>query len=321
MTADHPRSRGGNSGSPAGRPSLTGSSPLARGKHPGAPGGHAGPGIIPARAGETSTRRVWMGSPRDHPRSRGGNRRTRPDSSRQVGSSPLARGKRPRPRGRPWRSWIIPACAGETRRLTVVARASGDHPRLRGGNGRPEVGGAVALRIIPACAGETGPRTDHGAGAWDHPRLRGGNTALSHSPWKTSGSSPLARGKRHQHDGSAGLIRIIPACAGETKIPGHGTVGFEDHPRLRGGNCVEFCATTWTGGSSPLARGKRGGSLSWREPAGIIPACAGETLLGVKIKDAQADHPRLRGGNPEDASRDGAVFGSSPLARGKPAAT
>ena len=68
---DHPRSRGVYDGSPAVERFQSGSSPLARGLHADGTGGPGGRGIIPARAGFTSTSTPVSHAPTDHPRSRG----------------------------------------------------------------------------------------------------------------------------------------------------------------------------------------------------------------------------------------------------------
>ena len=69
-------------------------------------------------------------------------------------------------------------------------------------------------------------------------------------------------------------------------------------------------------GSSPHARGalrrQRGGVLR----DGIIPACAGSTRGPVRGRDAEGDHPRMRGEHGDGGVVDDAVEGSSPHARG-----
>ena len=235
--ADHPRLRGGNSSHWRTRHPSAGSSPLARGKHPAHPGRRPRPGIIPACAGET----VAVGCPvnphGDHPRLRGGNITTAVQAIGAIGSSPLARGKRPHRGPTAPLSRIIPACAGETGGGQVAGNWPRDHPRLRGGNriitaARYSNSGSSPLargkrtadargrdpqRIIPACAGET-PRgqglVGHGR---DHPRLRGGNPRRSCMSGSVRGSSPLARGKLTERLALAPDLGIIPACAGETR--------------------------------------------------------------------------------------------------------
>ena len=91
-----------------------GSSPLARGLPPHTVEGGVVDGIIPARAGFTSTPTTTWPRSWDHPRSRGVYARWMGYDTERLGSSPLARGLRPRVgRGRMGRR-IIPARAGFT---------------------------------------------------------------------------------------------------------------------------------------------------------------------------------------------------------------
>ena len=94
---------------------------------------------------------------------------------------------------------------------------------------------------------------------------------------KAAGSSPLTRGKLLVGglvDAGAGLI---PAHAGKT-LSVMSVMGVcPAHPRSRGENTANPCATHLSTGSSPLTRGKH---TLWLGPAGtdrLIPAHAGKT--------------------------------------------
>ena len=91
-STDHPRSRGVYKDRTGRERREFGSSPLARGLH----GSHGSPpgllGIIPARAGFTTTCRCRSGPHGDHPRSRGVYRPVGVIGLALSGSSPLARG-------------------------------------------------------------------------------------------------------------------------------------------------------------------------------------------------------------------------------------
>ena len=188
---------------------------------------------------------------------RGGNDIPTMTAGLQAGSSPLARGKRQVADRIVGVLGIIPACAGETRRVNVPAQVNKDHPRLRGGNVGTKRGFHVPERIIPACAGETIHRRARMLTGRDHPRLRGGNSLSSARPVDTGGSSPLARGKLGAFTEAALDAGIIPACAGETG--------------------QALAKATRDGGSSPLARGKPYRRPGLARACRIIPACAGET--------------------------------------------
>ena len=131
---------------------------------------------------------------------------------------------------------IIPAHAGQTRRLRHPRAPMTDHPRACGANPRytsspprtdgssPRMRGKPAdkpptvgqQRIIPAHAGQTCPRVRLRESASDHPRACGANR---HSMiWRTlcGGSSPRMRGKLLFYPLFCGIVRIIPAHAGQT---------------------------------------------------------------------------------------------------------
>ena len=90
----HPRSRGENVVDRKPQMSMTGSSPLTRGKLHAVGGELSRDGLIPAHAGKTARQGRASRSPRAHPRSRGENLATTDLTELQMGSSPLTRGKR-----------------------------------------------------------------------------------------------------------------------------------------------------------------------------------------------------------------------------------
>ena len=111
---DHPRSRGVYQLGRLGLGCALGSSPLARGlqdTHHDPAGRHR---IIPARAGFTSRVRLSPRQTTDHPRSRGVYPFVLAAGVSDQGSSPLARGLRPRARLGGRGPGIIPARAGFT---------------------------------------------------------------------------------------------------------------------------------------------------------------------------------------------------------------
>ena len=170
-----------------------------------------------------------------HPRMRGEHGRSTA-SSHDRGSSPHARGTRcgrvhvrddgssPHARGTPRSSRraasqvrFIPACAGNTSRLSTDA----------------------SPRFIPACAGNTTsivrrmrPRpgsSPHARGTPRptrrrrrarpvHPRMRGEHATSALLRRRRFGSSPHARGTRPRARRVEPVLRFIPACAGNTAI-------------------------------------------------------------------------------------------------------
>ena len=132
VSRDHPRSRGVYHPSAGRRVPPGGSSPLARGLPIPPCASDDGDGIIPARAGFTSTVDGVDLRARDHPRSRGVYMGELKEKYLPNGSSPLARGllrSRTRPGSAPR---IIPARAGFTRASRFIRHSQSDHPRSRG---------------------------------------------------------------------------------------------------------------------------------------------------------------------------------------------
>ena len=129
---DHPRSRGVYVGARDESPECGGSSPLARGLLVLNLPGVRKLGIIPARAGFTHRFSRSCTSSPDHPRSRGVYAQSICAPATMTGSSPLARGLRPRPTRPHSGRGIIPARAGFTTRPAGSRTGGGDHPRSRG---------------------------------------------------------------------------------------------------------------------------------------------------------------------------------------------
>ena len=213
-----------------------GSSPLARGLPRQRLPPHSHRGIIPARAGFTSRCRPTTVSATDHPRSRGVYDGPRLPDDGPRGSSPLARGLHVVLIRGPQTARIIPARAGFTAAHCVCAVRARDHPRSRGVYGRPgrrarRVRGSSPLargllravrvlpepkRIIPARAGFTVERRGQHLHQRDHPRSRGVYFTSEILFQEITGSSPLARGLRHERHRLPRGHGIIPARAGFT---------------------------------------------------------------------------------------------------------
>ena len=129
-----PRSRGENSCFGDFGCGTAGSSPLTRGKPCGEGASCFPEGLIPAHAGKTD---AWVGEFfewRAHPRSRGENPTAYRGNAANAGSSPLTRGKPPRPRRGHRRRGLIPAHAGKTVLAIQLRICAWAHPRSRGEN-------------------------------------------------------------------------------------------------------------------------------------------------------------------------------------------
>ena len=133
-----------------------------------------------------------------------------------------------------------------------------------------------------------------------------------------SGSSPLARGLRFDHEGKPCAVRIIPARAGFTGVSRVIAWRTPDHPRSRGVYVKGLTDQMSAEGSSPLARGLPRKENIMRCCARIIPARAGFTSTTRRPSSRGSDHPRSRGVYPDRRFVGRVGEGSSPLARGLP---
>ena len=234
-----------------------GSSPLARGLRALPLGGHAGPRIIPARAGFTRWHIIVGEHHRDHPRSRGVYDTMMTILSDALGSSPLARGLPPaEPHSHHVRR-IIPARAGFTWGPARRRAAHRDHPRSRGVYASMASSTPAPLGSSPLARGLPRSSPSPISPSGDHPRSRGVYDYTGRREEILIGSSPLARG-----------LRVFPT---------HPCTDRRDHPRSRG--VYHFLPVLSVGGSgsSPLARGLHAAHTRCVKTYGIIPARAGFT--------------------------------------------
>ena len=109
------------------------------------------------------------------------------------------------------------------------------------------------------------------------------------------GSSPLSRGIPVGFGVGGGVVRIIPALAGNTRAVRGGRAASWDHPRSRGEYPLRGTPRLNVRGSSPLSRGILPGMEHLRRRAGIIPALAGNTTVPPPERFTWTDHPRSRG--------------------------
>ena len=150
---------------------------------------------------------------------------------------------------------------------------SGSSPRARGA--RDGVSSGFARNgPIPARAGSTCNPSRQRVGRRAHPRMRREHVLSRSSCQWMKGSSPHARGTLVV--GSV-LVRkrgLIPACAGNTLC-----VRVGAHPRMRGEHMLGLSDDPAIRGSSPHARGTQIIAAFNRGKIGLIPACAGNTVI------------------------------------------
>ena len=131
-----------------------------------------------------------------------------------------------------------------------------------------------------------------------------------------SGSSPRVRGTAAPSRPYGGVLRFIPACAGNSRLQRAQATTGSVHPRVCGEQSLLVTFIPQTGGSSPRVRGTVEFSESVWSGARFIPACAGNSLEAAAIVDARAVHPRVCGEQPYFCTAFQCVVGSSPRVRG-----
>jgi len=159
-------------------------------------------------------------------------------SATEYGSSPRVRGTQPCRRRHLGARRIIPACAGNSSGRSSGPECRSDHPRVCGelatasifmscwrgssprvrGTHHHGVGRRRASRIIPACAGNSGSARTKTSTPSDHPRVCGELTMPGLRSSGASGSSPRVRGTHGKRPACQAAGRIIPACAGNSKV-------------------------------------------------------------------------------------------------------
>ena len=329
----------------AGKTAGAASPPTCTRAHPRACGENAGgcsplpmpARLIPARAGKTWTSSVPGRSETAHPRACGENGAGADPDGVLDGSSPRVRGKLPRRRGAAAPHRLIPARAGKTSALTLVASLTRAHPRACGENiacpfwvvlsegSSPRVRGKLRWRfllvgfpgLIPARAGKTQrhrPPPGHGRA---HPRACGENGLAVGGSSGASGSSPRVRGKRLMVKSSVADSGLIPARAGKTRPPHQARRRQRAHPRACGENHEHARMNPFARGSSPRVRGKRVSGWWRRGVSGLIPARAGKTPSAPRKGRQSPAHPRACGENVELDCLALPGAGSSPRVRGK----
>ena len=234
--------------------SLMGSSPLARGTQTLEARWRDPAGLIPARAGNTPRTSVEIWGVWAHPRSRGEHFHAALCGQPEVGSSPLARGTQTRLSDTPKCLGLIPARAGNTRKILPPWPQTWAHPRSRGEHterqtpmdseqgSSPLARGTLVLimlllmvfGLIPARAGNTPRLRCVIRFSRAHPRSRGEHWFTVSSLTCYLGSSPLARGTLSRHRAQLLKLGLIPARAGNTRHRDHSTPCPRAHPRSRG---------------------------------------------------------------------------------------
>ena len=239
--------------------------------------------------------------------------------------------------GEPYSKWrIIPAYAGNTSTAGLCRCSARDHPRVCGEHPTrteptstswgssprmrgtlPVVGSPVSESgIIPAYAGNTQVAHVKSLALRDHPRVCGEHFSEQFERINKTGSSPRMRGTRMISSDFLTYHGIIPAYAGNTRLPCSYRRLEWDHPRVCGEHTAVGDAVISAKGSSPRMRGTHHGITVRGAEPGIIPAYAGNTG-GTRANGWIArDHPRVCGEHPPPMMMIATLSGSSPRMRG-----
>ena len=145
-------------------------------------------------------------------------------------------------------------CGEQSRATSSTMTKIGSPPRVRGTDG-PDRLADQGERITPACAGNRMTIWREGGGSLDHPRVCGEQWSAQGSLIGGWGSPPRVRGTAFLVMVKKCVLRITPACAGNS-----GTLALlenflQDHPRVCGEQALTTIVAESLQGSPPRVRG------------------------------------------------------------------
>ena len=222
----------------------------------------------------------------------------------------LMRGLSPRVRGSPGLSVrralgsrSIPACAGEPGPNPSSGCTIGVYPRVCGGSHAVEDAALALAGSIPACAGEPDVLVVWADTSRVYPRVCGGASYITGIVHPDQGLSPRVRGSPKETRKEDGVIRSIPACAGEPSPHSGSVFRLRVYPRVCGGAAQPIARTLGGTGLSPRVRGSPDGGWLDERDQGSIPACAGEPASTNAMRSQSQVYPRVCGGAPRNRRR------------------
>ena len=173
-----------------------GSSPRGRGKPHRSRRFELHAGLIPARAGKTTTSTPSRPTLRAHPRAGGENGGHGHDAACARGSSPRGRGKQTRDEREPFFPRLIPARAGKTDPSLCGVTKCAAHPRAGGENIARAPAFVNTRGSSPRGRGKHLSGAQRAGSCLAHPRAGGENWGSRYGYPTHMGSSPRGRGKR-----------------------------------------------------------------------------------------------------------------------------
>ena len=275
-----------------------GSSPRVRSRHCVIAVASYAIGIISACAEQTVPQKPMAVPSRDHLRVCGADYAANGVPFCAMGSSP-------RVRSRPFMGdsqcaygGIISACAEQTDLHALFGTSGRDHLRVCGADligllkQKSKHGSSPRVRsrlreslpsshstgIISACAEQTTAPIPSPNSRWDHLRVCGADLLCLGVFDELVGSSPRVRSRHERGFLLAGAVGIISACAEQTMRGRPGRCRIRDHLRVCGADEDAVVKTIPVTGSSPRVRSRQPGVEVMPNAAGIISACAEQTL-------------------------------------------
>ena len=123
------------------------------------------------------------------------------------------------------------------------------------GTGGAGVQGNSHVGITPACAGNSYSVYFPLSRRQDHPRVCGEQFRRRYRLFRLLGSPPRVRGTVQRGDKITQLVRITPACAGNSPARRRWRYGSGDHPRVCGEQWLAGHLMVKCLGSPPRVRG------------------------------------------------------------------
>ena len=192
----------------------------------------------------------------------------------------------------------------------------GDHPRIRGEHSDRGYPGCGGCGSSPHTRGARAAHLRADRCVSDHPRIRGEHHREGSGINMDLGSSPHTRGAPVGAGRALAPGGIIPAYAGSTGGVSLRVAFLSDHPRIRGEHRNASSRASQAAGSSPHTRGAHLRLRLATRQLRIIPAYAGSTSRGRRLRHRWRDHPRIRGEHAARGAWPVGADGSSPHTRG-----
>ena len=292
--------------------------------------------FIPAGAGNAQSAGARRAATPVHPRGCGERVEHKARFTAKAGSSPRVRGTPTSPLGGVSPARFIPAGAGNATAPPSSRSATPVHPRGCGERVRlsrlyglmlgssPRVRGTLPLellvalpgRFIPAGAGNAMISAARKKKRAVHPRGCGERAGSKRRNSRIVGSSPRVRGTPRLDARRPGLLRFIPAGAGNASLRKRFTGIPPVHPRGCGERTSTMSRSHRKTGSSPRVRGTPVRPRPAHGRVRFIPAGAGNARAPCARAISCPVHPRGCGERRTIGARCMPIAGSSPRVRG-----